>query len=216
MTLPPSTTFESVLLPSGWYTSYNPATNTLILTTTNPFTSSAGFTFPIVVDVDPATQPGTVLEFVGNIASQTPDPNLANNVDNTFTTVLGSADLSVLKSGTLTATAGGAISYTLVVSNAGPSAAQNVSVGDNPPAGVTVNSIVVVRTGSGITACAGFACGLGTMAAGEVVTLTVFGAVDSDVTGVVTNTTTVASTTPDPDPTTIRTTIRRRWWRWPG
>ncbi len=199
VTLPPSTTFASVVLPSGWFSTTG-TNNTLILTTTNPFTSGAGFTFPIVVDVDPATQPGTVLEFVGNIASQTPETNLANNVDNTFTTVLGSADLSVVKSGTLTATAGGAISYTLVVSNAGPSAAQNVSVGDNPPAGVTVNSIVVVRTGSGITACAGFACGLGTVAAGEVVTLTVFGAVDSDVTGVVTNTTTVASTTPDPAP----------------
>ncbi len=199
VTLPPSTTFASVVLPSGWFSTTG-TNNTLILTTTNPFTSGAGFTFPIVVDVDPATQPGTVLEFVGNIASQTPDPNLANNVDNTFTTVLGAADLSVVKSGTLTATAGGAISYTLVVSNAGPSAAQNVSVGDNPPAGVTVNSIVVVRTGSGVTACAGFACGLGTVAAGEVVTLTVFGAVDSAVTGVVTNTTTVASTTPDPVP----------------
>ncbi len=200
VTLPPSTTFASVVLPSGWFSTTG-TNNTLILTTTNPFTSGASFTFPIVVDVDPATQPGTVLEFVGNTASQTPETNLANNVDNTFTTVLGSADLSVSKSGTLTATAGGAISYTLVVSNAGPAAAQNVSVGDNLPAGVTVNSIVVARTGSGVTACAGFACSLGTVAAGEVVTLTVFGAVDSNVTGVITNTTTVNSTTPDPDPT---------------
>jgi uncharacterized repeat protein (TIGR01451 family) len=52
-------------------------------------------------------------------------------------TLIGSADLAVLKLGTATAAPGETVRYTLTVTNLGPSLAQNVRVTDTLPAGVT-------------------------------------------------------------------------------
>ena len=48
-----------------------------------------------------------------------------------------SADVSIVKSGPPTVTAGGSVTYTFAVANAGPSDAANLTVTDTLPAGVT-------------------------------------------------------------------------------
>ncbi len=200
VTLPPSTTFESVVLPAGWYSS-TVGNNTLILTTTNPFTSGASLSFPIVVAVDPATEPGTQLEFAGVVDSDTPDNDLTNNTDATHTAVLGEADLELSKTGPATVTAGETITYTVVITNNGPSTAQSAVLADVAPAGVTVSSVTVKRA-NGSTQVCGVTCVVGDVAVDEVLTATVVGVVNSGVAAdtILTNTANVNSPTYDPKP----------------
>ena len=98
------------------------------------------------------------------------------------------------KTGPATAIAGQPITYTIVVTNHGPSArARSVDVKDQLPAGV---SLVSASTTQG--ACGGVVCQFGDVPVGGVVTVTVVGQVGSSVTGTLTNTATVFSDSPDP------------------
>jgi len=84
--------------------------------------------------------------------AQTDDPSVAGAANPTSFTVATQPDLSIVKTGPATAAAGGAVAYTLAVSNAG-GPASNVSVTDTLPAGATY----VSATGTGWTC--GFAAG---------------------------------------------------------
>src|SRR5262245_4840397 len=65
-------------------------------------------------------------------------PSRGNNSATTAPATLGiSADVSVTTSGPATITAGSGLSYTITVSNTGPSAASNISLSDAVPAGMT-------------------------------------------------------------------------------
>ncbi len=96
--------------------------------------------------------------------------------------------------------AGEQITYTIIVTNNGPSTAQSVDVKDDLPAGISLASASVTRSGTGNSLCGGTVCQVGDMALNEVVTITVVGNVDSGVADgtVATNTATVFSDTPDP------------------
>ncbi len=69
------------------------------------------------------------------VSSSTSDPSLANNIDTAVTTAAASADLSIQKTATDDGTpvVGEQITYTLTVSNAGPSAATGIVVTDTLP-----------------------------------------------------------------------------------
>ncbi len=75
----------------------------------------------------------TTLPNTATVASSTPDPNPSNNSDSTNVTVLGTADLSIDKTGTVNPTAGGTDTYTLSVANNGPDTAHGVVVNDTLP-----------------------------------------------------------------------------------
>ena len=86
-------------------------------------------------------------------ASPTPDPTPANNngsapAARVTTIVTAAADLSIVNTGPPTAVAGANVSYTLVATNNGPSAAANVVVTDTLPAGATF----VSASGGGVLA----------------------------------------------------------------
>jgi uncharacterized repeat protein (TIGR01451 family) len=134
------------------------------------------------------------------VTSSTLDSNLANNTASDTDHVLTSADLSITKSdGVTTVTAGDGIvrTYTITVTNNGPSDAQNVSVADTWPAGFTEGTITDaygnVVTGSG----GNFTAALGTMGTGTSKSIYVTYTVPSSTTGDQTNTATVSSSTPD-------------------
>ena len=74
------------------------------------------------------------------------------------------ADLSIGKLGAASVTAGGNVSYTILVRNHGPSDAPGVTVSDPTPAGLTF----VGNTGACTTA---FPCALGTVPAGQTRTI---------------------------------------------
>ena len=122
-----------------------------------------------------------MLENIAQAGSDTFDFNTNNNEARFDTLVVGESDLSITKADRH-ATAGlDIITYTLVITNGGPSQAQNVFVEDPLPAGLT---LISVDSSKG-TCASGVACSVGTLApfvpSGEVVTITVVASVDEDV-----------------------------------
>ena len=97
-------------------------------------------TIVISATVDPSTPEGYDIENTASAATSTDDPNTANNVSETTTTVETEADLTITKSGPATATAGdpAGFDYTITVSNDGPSDnSGGFSVSDTLATGLT-------------------------------------------------------------------------------
>ncbi|MBO9663638.1 MAG: DUF11 domain-containing protein, partial [Dokdonella sp.] len=146
------------------------------------------------------TQPGT-WTLQTTAASRTPDSIPANNVAPSVVIALASdaADLAVSKQGPPTATAGGNVVYTLSVTNLGPAAANDVTVSDPTPSGLSFVS-------ADAPCASGFPCTLGTLAGGQTATFTVTYAVAANFRGTITNTATAESSTGDPNPANNRST----------
>jgi uncharacterized repeat protein (TIGR01451 family) len=81
---------------------------------------SAAFT--IVAAVDGATPVGTVLSNTATVGSVTPEPSSANNSATATTTVASPALVSATKAVSGSYWSGGSVTYTIVLSNAGPGA----------------------------------------------------------------------------------------------
>jgi uncharacterized repeat protein (TIGR01451 family) len=124
-----------------------------------------------------------------------PDPNLTNNEDDAGNggTAAPSADVSIVK--TLGPggpyLAGDAVSYTLLVANAGPSTATNVQVTDTPS-----NLTITAVSGGG---CAALPCTIPSLASGASATINVTATINAP--GAFDNVAAVTATEPDPDPT---------------
>ena len=159
--------------------------------------AGASITFTIVAKANANLQPGTSLENIAQVTSTTADSNPNNNTDNADTSIVSQADVSVTKSGPATVTAGGTVTYNILVTNSGPSTAQSVDVKDQLPAGVSFVS--GTATGGGV--CVSGICQLGNIPAGQTRSITIVGQVDSDIpVGTqLTNTATVFSDSPDPN-----------------
>ncbi|MBI3608409.1 MAG: DUF11 domain-containing protein, partial [Nitrospirae bacterium] len=161
-TLPAGVTFVSATPTQG--TCSGTTTVTCALGTLN---NGASATVTIVVK---PTAAGT-LSNSASVTSAVTDPNTANNsVGPVTTTVNPAADLSITKTDAPDPVlVGSNLTYTIVVANAGPSAATGVTMTDPLPAGVT---FVSVTPGSPTcTQASGtVTCGLGTMASGAVTT----------------------------------------------
>ncbi|HQZ23054.1 MAG TPA: SdrD B-like domain-containing protein, partial [Thermoflexales bacterium] len=124
------------------------------------------------------------------------DPNPANDLAHVEHQVRPIADVGIRKTGPATATAGGLITYTLVVTNGGPSVAQGVVVNDFLPGGVTLLSAVASQGACGASP---LQCALGDVAVNGSVSITVTGLADAGLPQgtVLLNTATVASATGD-------------------
>jgi uncharacterized repeat protein (TIGR01451 family) len=127
---------------------------------------------------------------------------LSNNTASKTTTVVTSADLSVTNTDGVTSVSplGGKHTYTIVVTNAGPSPASDVTLVDYWPSGFA-RGAVTTSQGTCVQGSGYFDCGLGNLAPGASVTVkadyTV--PVTSLLAGPQTNTVTVNSNTPDPN-----------------
>ena len=139
------------------------------------------------------------------MSSSTLDDDLSDNLDTIVTAVTASADLSITKSDSPDPVlAGDELTYTLTVTNGGPSTAEDVSITDELPDDVT---FVEGVDGNGATVCAllqpgEVVCELGDLGPGESVTVYITVLVDASVPDgtVLVNTATVTSSTPDPNP----------------
>ena len=105
------------------------------------------------------------------------------------------ADLSISKSDAEDpALAGTGLTYTVTVSNAGPAAAENVTVNDTLPGGVTFSSTSgCTNDPNGLPSCS-----LGTIAENASKSYQVTVAVGTSTSGTITNSVTVSTTTNDP------------------
>lgn len=118
-------------------------------------------------------------------------------------TIEPSADLSVNKSASAASVpAGQQVVYTVVVTNAGPIAAQDVVLFDGTPSGTTFVS-ATTSNGSCETPPPGgtgaITCSLGTLAAGATATVTIRVTIDAPPGLTIVNTAFVTSSTPDPN-----------------
>ncbi len=110
----------------------------------------------ITVNVNPLAT-GTALTNTASVASNVADPNGANNSATAITTLNRSADLIVTKSDSPDPVATGqALTYTIDLTNTGPSGALGVVVTDTLPAGATFSSVenfFGTCTGASVVVC---------------------------------------------------------------
>ncbi|UPK68190.1 gliding motility-associated C-terminal domain-containing protein [Chitinophaga filiformis] len=140
--------------------------------------------------------------------SSTPDDNQANN-SGTATTIVPApkADVSVAKTTAATKfTPGQNVVYTIIVTNNGPSDAENVNISDIAPAGTTISAWTAAVTTGTVTLPNTSGTGnlnetIATLPDGAVVTYTVTVSVPASFTATISNTANVTSSTPDDDQT---------------
>lgn len=150
---------------------------------------------------------GTTIADTAQVASDTTDPNPANNTSIATTPVRASADLRLAQTGPASVLAGDPLVYTLTVTNAGPDAAANVALSDTLPAALTAPT-VTTTAGSCSIASGVLSCSLGTLAGGGTVTVAVAGTVAASTAAAsISNTASASSSTDDPNPASNSATV---------
>jgi uncharacterized repeat protein (TIGR01451 family) len=198
--LPANTTFVSEAQNTGpAFICANPSVGAAgTVTCTNAsLASGATATFTIVAAVAPSAPLGT-LNNTANATTTSTDPTTPNTSTAGTTITAGNTDLSITKTpnqappyGT-----GGALTYTIAVANAGPSAAANVVVTDILPVGTTfVSATPSQGSCSGTTTVT---CNLGTINNAGSATISLSLTLPSTP-GLVANTASVTTTSPEPN-----------------
>src|SRR5918998_1741606 len=165
------------------------------------------------------TSPGSTATTLTNVASVTTtafDPAPANNVSGDTITLNRQADLSITKTPRpASARPGDPVTWTLTVTNAGPSDARNVLINDALDVAGQATVTGATITGGTNPTCTrptgrAVRCAVATLPAGATATVTVTGVLATNVTAdVVTDTARVSSNTPEAstDDNTARATV---------
>ena len=191
--LPAGVTYQSHLTSFGVYV---PGTGLWTIPALTAGGGSATLTLTVRAD-----QAGPLPNTATRTASDQPDPNPANDQSTVTPVATANADVAVVKTGPATVLVGGTLVYTLTVTNNGPAVATGVVLDDPTPADLTFVSATGACT-------AAFPCALGTMAVGEVRTITAtFTAGNVPDGTVVTNVATVTSTSPDGNPANNQSSV---------
>ena len=143
-TLPAGTTFVSLSSPAGWSctTPAFGAAGTINCALAASFAVGSA-AFSLTIAVAPTVAAGTVLSNTATVTSTTGDPSGFNNTALATTAVAASADLSTTKTASPNpVVANSNITYTITVTNAGPSVATAAALTDTLPAGTTFVSLV--------------------------------------------------------------------------
>lgn len=138
--LPGGTTFVSMTSPQGWQcTTPSPGSGGTVSCSTGSMAVGETAHFTLTARINPESPTGTTYTNTATVTTRSNDPNEENNASSTATTVPGSsADLSVSKSVNKQAVlADTDVTYTIVVANNGPDAAQNASLTDTLPGDLT-------------------------------------------------------------------------------
>jgi uncharacterized repeat protein (TIGR01451 family) len=167
--------------------------------------AGAVVTRTLVVTAGSAIAAGALVTNQATIAGATFDPNVANNTSVAATRISRAAVLTVGKQGAPEpAAAGQTVTYTILITNGGPSALQAVTVYDLLPAGFSV--VGSVADGGGI--CLGTGCTFAFFPAAATRTITLSAAIAADhAGGVVNNVVHVSATGTAPAGFTAQTTV---------
>ncbi len=209
--LPANTTFVSFTQTAGLaFTVATPAvggTGTVTATIAS-LAAGDGATFMLVVHVSAGTPDLSAISNTASGTSGTLDPNPQNDSETVTTTVVTQADLSATKTDAPDPVVPGTnLAYTLTVTNAGPSDAENVTLTDALPANTTFLSFTQT-SGPAFTLTTPAPGGTGTVTAaiaslanGATATfmLVVHVSAGAPNGGTISNTASVTSTTTDPN-----------------
>jgi len=209
--IPTNTTFQSLSVPAGWACTTPAVGATGNINCTNPLVANAAAgTFTLAVQVNAGTTNQTQITDVASVTSGTSDPLLTNN-SASVTTIVGTAtgaDLRVTNSATPNpVVAGQNITYTQVVSNAGPAAATNLTFTEALPANTTFVSMSTPAGWSCSTPAVGVSgtitCTISALAVGGSATFQPVLKVTAGTAAgtVISDSVSINSTTPDPNPT---------------
>ncbi|TWD82228.1 putative repeat protein (TIGR01451 family) [Kribbella amoyensis] len=162
--------------------------------------SGATLVVRVTATLDSGYQGGPLTN-AAKVASETPDPDPANNTGKTTVTPSApTADLVVTKKTvTKPVVAGQPVTYQVTVRNDGPSDARSVQLADDVPASLTA---VAAETSAGSCTVnqGAIRCAIGDLTTGSTATVTVNATVDPTATAPITNAATASSSTSDPDP----------------
>ncbi|SDT31847.1 conserved repeat domain-containing protein [Friedmanniella luteola] len=174
--------------------------------TVDDLAAGASRTLTVVARVNPGYA-GTALLASARVASAVADPDPLDGTTSSTTRVGRSADLSVSQTGPAVVAAGGTATWTVRVTNDGPSDGTGLVVVDDLPADLlgltgTSDGGTCTLTGQQLL------CPLGVVTAGGSRVITVTGQVDPATTAAtLTNEVTVAADTPDPDTADLSSTF---------
>ncbi|HEX4962806.1 MAG TPA: hypothetical protein VF173_18365 [Thermoanaerobaculia bacterium] len=168
---------------------------------------AAGSAVTVTATFKPASSlaAGTVVTNTASVASNSVDPQTGNNSSQASTTIFLQADLAITKTdGKTTAVPGSSVTYTITVTNNGPSDAPGARVTDTFPAILT--GVSWTCSASAGSSCAGGAAGAGNIdrtvnvLAGGTVTYTATATISPAATGTLANTAAVQAPAAVPDP----------------
>jgi uncharacterized repeat protein (TIGR01451 family) len=139
--VPSGTTFVSEKQTSGpMFMVSNPppgSSGGTVSGTISQLSSGASATFVVVVNANASDLSGSTISNTATVSTTTTDPTPGNNSATVTTSVRTSADVRVGITGPQLVMAGALLTYTLTVTNAGPSDAQGVQLTDMVPSGTT-------------------------------------------------------------------------------
>ncbi len=197
--LPVGVTHTNSVSSQGAQPTFNAGTRTI---TANLGNLAVNGTATVTITVDVAATTVGDVQNTASITSAETDQNPINNTANATTTVSPRVDVRIAKAGSAAnAVAGGTFTYTLTVSNVGPSAATGVTVTDVLPTGLSfvngtaANGGAVTNNGQNVTAA------IGNLAAGASTTVTINVNVAGTATGNLLNTASVTRNEFDLDAT---------------
>ena len=143
-TLPGNMTFVSMTQNNGPAFNCSPlpavGSGGTVTCTAASMDANTSASFTLVAHIPPDSS-GNEYQNTVTVISATPDPNEENNTGTTLLRV-ASSDISILKTGPGTATAGNNISWILTIGNNGPDVALNATFNDQLPSGTTFVSLV--------------------------------------------------------------------------
>lgn len=152
----------------------------------------------LYINVTPKDGTTGSLANTASVASTTPDSNMDNNISTVRVNVIEpekSADLEISKTASKNPVQPGeTFTYTISVKNNGPDAATNVSVQD-----ILASSLTLVETNPAVGTWAAPNWTIGTLASGVTKSLILTVTVNPNASGSIVNTTTVTSSTSDPN-----------------
>lgn len=159
-------------------------------------------TIDVTVQVAPDAPAGSLIN-TASIASPSDDAETANNSASATVTVEQSADVGIVKTATpATGLPGTEQSFTITVTNDGPSTARGVSIADFLPEALldpaSEECVLFTRI---------FSCSVGDLAPDASASVTITGTIAPDATGTLTNTATASSATPDPNGDNYSSTV---------
>jgi uncharacterized repeat protein (TIGR01451 family) len=205
--LPVGTRFDSLAVPAGW-SCITPAVGSNGSVTCNAasLAPASNDVFTLIVSVDADVAAATALDTTATLSSATPEADAGDNSASATTTVATAADLTLsLSDAPDPVPPGGLLTYTLGLTQAGPSHAATVQLSDPLPAGTAFDSLVAPAGWSCTTPAVGatgtVSCTIASLAPGST-SFTLVVAVDPGVVvgSSLSNTATVASATSDPAP----------------